>query len=507
MTTQNHDIYVEKTNESTLRVFSNDFGIEAELSEHFSFYAPGYKFAPTYRAKVWDGKVALYNQYKKTLPYGLLSYLSAYAKNNNYSVNIQEGILPEKNVSIEEVKAFVDTLNIHTKGKKIELRDYQLDAIHKAINTEKLLALSPTSSGKSAIIYAFVRWHLQYNRKIVLMVPTTSLVTQMYSDFGDYSSEDTWNVEEHCHQLYSGKSKDFEKPVLITTWQSVHSLAKKKGPEAKEFYEYWDVYIGDEAHRFASNSLQQISNKLVNAKYRLGTTGTIQDEKVSKLNLEGSFGPVYKVVTTKELMDKNQVVNLKINCIVLDYDKETKKLLKNADYQSEIDYIVGLEKRNTFIAKLAKVTKGNTLVLFRYVEKHGKPLYEEIKRLCPEKNVYYISGEVDVDSRESIRQGVENETNAIIVASYATLSTGVNIPSIEYVVFASPVKSKITNLQSIGRGLRLKDGKNKCTLYDISDNLASGSKVNHTLKHFKLRVEQYANEQFDFNMVTVPFNP
>jgi glycosyltransferase involved in cell wall biosynthesis len=142
MTIQNYDIYVEKTNEATLKVFSNDFGIEAELSEHFSFYAPGYKFAPTYRAKVWDGKVALYNQYKKTLPYGLFGYLSAYAKNNNYTVNIQEGILPCSQISLDEIKTFVDSLNIHSKGRKIEMRDYQLDAISKAINNEKILALS-----------------------------------------------------------------------------------------------------------------------------------------------------------------------------------------------------------------------------------------------------------------------------------------------------------------------------------------------------------------------------
>lgn len=504
--TEKHDIYIEKLNESTLRVYSNDFGIEAELADYFSFYAPGYKFAPTYRAKVWDGKVRLYDQYKKTLPYGLLEYVNLYAETNNYNVSVQPNIIPEEHITLEEVKEFASSLNIHSKGKKIELRDYQLDAVHRALNKKRLLALSPTSSGKSAIIYVYMRWHLRYDRKIVLMVPTTSLVSQMYSDFKDYSSEDDWDVEDYCHQLYAGKEKDFEKPVLITTWQSVHSLAKKRGAESKEFYEHWDVYIGDEAHRFASNSLQQISNRLTNCSYRLGTTGTIQDEKVSKLNLEGSFGPVYKVITTRELMDNNQVVELKIVCLMLDYTKETKKNFSGIEYQEEIDYLVTLEERNKFISKLAKVTKGNTLVLFRYVEKQGKPLYEMIKNMCPEKTVHYISGEVKVDEREDIRKGVEEETNSIIVASYATLSTGVNIPSIENVIFASPVKSKITNLQSIGRGLRLRDGKNKCTLYDISDNLSYKSRINHTLKHFKLRVEQYSNEQFNFELKSIPFN-
>lgn len=500
-------IKIEKLSESTLRVYSDDFGIENELADYFSFYAPNYRFMPKFKAKIWDGKIRQYDVHRKTLPNGLLEYVKDFANKNDYAVDVANDIRPaHETISLEELREFVKSLDIHTRGNPIDLRDYQIDAIHKALNREKLLALSPTSSGKSAIIYTAIRHHLEHNRRIILVVPTTSLVNQMFSDFEDYSSANGWDVDANCHMLYSGKIKVFDKPVLITTWQTIHSISKSKSKEISDFYASWDVYIGDEAHRFASDSLQKISNRMINARYRLGTTGTIQDEKVSKLILEGSFGPVYRVITTKQLMDQNQVVNLKIKCITLKYDEETCKLMKNADYQQELDYLVTNAKRNTFIAKLAKATKGNTLILFQFVEKQGKPLYRELQDICEDRKVFYISGETKTDERESIRHEMENVTDAIIVASYQTTSTGINIPSIENVIFASPSKSKIRNLQSIGRGLRLRAGKDSCTLYDISDDMSHRKHINSTLKHYQERIKIYAEEEFEFSLVTVNFS-
>ena len=498
-------ITVEKINEAQLRVFSDDFGIEQELCDHFTFYMPGYRFTPQFKAKLWDGKVRLYDIYRKTLPNGLLEYVNAYANKVNYSINIEEGIRPiVPHISMSELQELIDSLDIHSRGVPISLRDYQVDAIYKAINREKMLALSPTSSGKSAIIYVLIRWLLIKGYRVILMVPTTTLVGQMLHDFKDYASAVDWDADRYCHTLYSGQLKDWSKPVLITTWQSVHSMSK--GKAMLEFYKSWDAFIGDEAHRFSSNCIQQISNRLVIARWRLGTTGTIQDEKVMKLALEGSFGPVFKVTTTRELMDAKQVVDLKIKCITLTYPEEIRKLMKTADYQKEMDYICQNDERNKFIAKLASATSGTTLVLFQYVGKHGKPLYKMIKGLCPGRPVHYVSGETHVDTREDIRTGVENQENAIIVASIATLATGVNIPSIENIIFASPSKSKIRNLQSIGRGLRLKEGKEKCQLFDISDDLSHKSHMNHTFRHFKHRIEIYSTEQFEFTMSSYKLN-
>ena len=501
-------ITIEKINEATLRIYSEDFGIEQELSTHFEFFVPGYRFMPAYKAKIFDGKVRLYDMYRKTLPVGLLDYVIDYAEKRDYPIVADPKIVLKSNrITRDQIIKFIDTLDIYSRGVPIDLYEYQIETIYRAINQEKILALSPTASGKSAIIYVIIRLLLVLKKRIILLVPTTTLVTQMLNDFKDYASGGDWNADEFCHTLYSGKPKEWNKPVLISTWQSVHSLTKSRKQEMDKFYSSWDVFIGDEAHQFKSNCILQISNKLVAAKWRIGTTGTIQNEKVSKLTLEGSFGPVYKVTTTRQLMDDGKIVNLRIKCITLKYPLEIRKLLKGAEYQKEMDYICSNQERNKFIANLAKATKGNTLVLFQYVDKHGKPLYKLINQLCGnDRPVYYISGETKTDSRELIRTGVETDTNAIIVASTATLSTGVNIPSIENIIFASPTKSKIRNLQSIGRGLRLKEGKSKCNLFDISDDLSYKSKVNHTLKHFKERIEIYSVEQFEFTLLEYTIN-
>jgi superfamily II DNA or RNA helicase len=169
-----------------------------------------------------------------------------------------------------------------------------------------------------------------------------------------------------------------------------------------------------------------------------------------------------------------------------------------------MDFIVGFEARNKFIRNLAIKSGGNTLVLFQYVEKHGKVLLDLIKDKAHDKRkIFFVYGGTDTADREAIRHICESEEDAIIIASYGTFSTGINIPSIENVIFASPSKSKIRNLQSIGRGLRLKNGKTHCNLYDLADDLHWKSWKNHTLSHAAERYKTYAEEEFKLKMVEV----
>ena len=240
--------------------------------------------------------------------------------------------------------------------------------------------------------------------------------------------------------------------------------------------------------------------RMQHVKYRIGTTGTIDNKKINQLTLEGLFGPVHRVTTTKELMDDGKVVPIDINCLILKYQDEVRKACKEHNYQEEMEFLVTNDTRNKFIRNLAISCKGNTLVLFQFVEKHGIPLYEAIKAKTADKQVYIVHGGVDTLDREAIRKDAEKDTNTIIVASYATFSTGINIPSIENIIFASPTKSKIRNLQSIGRGLRLKDGKTHLKLYDIADDLQWKSRKNHTLNHFIERVKIYSEEKFDYKV-------
>jgi len=489
-------VSIEKLDEVYVRVFS-DPSIEQELSDFFTYEYPGARFTPQFRARLWDGKVRLYDQVRKTLYLGLITYVEEFCVRNGYEVEYKNVVSVEHDLSHEDIETYARSLQPMGRGKPIEIRDYQVEAVRSALNKERTLLLSPTASGKSFIIYTTMRQHLDNHRKCIIIVPTTSLVEQLYTDFQDYSSANGWDTSHHCQKLYSGFTKDFTKDVLITTWQSIYL-------QPKAWFKQFDVIFGDEAHQFKAKSLTTVMEKMDNIRYRIGTTGTLDNKKVHRLVLEGMFGPVHKVTTTKALMDSGRLSNLNITCVILKYSEEIRKAQKNMTYQDEMDFIVSNEARNKFIRNLAVKSEGNTLVLFQYVEKHGKVLYEAIKNKAHDKRkIFFVYGGTETSDRESIRHITEGESDAIIIASFGTFSTGINIPSIENVIFASPSKSKIRNLQSIGRGLRLKEGKTHCNLYDLADDLHWKSWKNHTLNHAAERYKTYAEEQFEIKLVEV----
>ena len=322
----------------------------------------------------------------------------------------------------------------------MEVRDYQKKAFTYAVRKNRCLLLSPTASGKSLIVYLLVRFNLLRlkDKKILIIVPTTSLVEQLYKDFKDYG----WDNEKNIHRIYEGHSKDTDKKVIISTWQSIYNLPKT-------WFKQFGMIVGDEAHLFKAVSLTKICTKLVQCPYKIGCTGTLDDSKTHKLVLEGLFGAVNKVVSTTELQDKDQLAKLKIFCLVLQYSKQQRDFLKNKSYQEEINFLVSNEKRNKYIKNLATNLHGNTLCLFQYVEKHGKLLYQLIKEKAGDRPIFYIHGGVEANEREQVRAITEKSDNAIIVASYGTFSTGINIRNLHNIVFSSPSKSRIRNLQSI----------------------------------------------------------
>jgi len=485
-------LIIEKKNDVYLTV-DCDPNIQREISEFFTFYVPGYKFMPAFRNRMWDGKIRLFSQKTKEIYFGLYPYIKAFCEERGYHIVAGKNVDIENKVDKEIVKKFSNGL-----GQKFEARDYQIDAIYHSLKFNRTLLLSPTASGKSFVIYALIRYysHLikdRKNNRCLLIVPTTSLVEQMYSDFKSYG----WDVKKYCHRLYSGYSNETDKKVLISTWQSLYKLPKK-------YFEQFGAVFGDEAHLFKSKSLTEIMTKLEDCKYRIGLTGTLDGTQTHKLVLEGLFGAVNKVTSTKKLMDKKQLSNLTIRCLILKHTEENSKMVSKGKYQDEVDYLVSSESRNNFLRNLAIKMKGNTLVLFQLVEKHGKKLYEIIKEKADDnRKVFYIFGGVEADEREAIRGITEKEKDAIIVASYGTFSTGVNIRNLHNIIFASSSKSRIRNLQSIGRGLRLGDNKTSATLYDIADDLTYKSKENFTLKHFQERVSVYTQEEFDYEIHNV----
>jgi len=489
MTTTRY-IIIDKVNEVYLKIEA-EADIRRELGEYFTFEVPGYKFMPAYQNRVWDGKIRLFSYATGQIYAGLYLYIKNWCKENN--IHVVDGTkIKEKTVDDSKIDELIKALKL-----PYEVRDYQREAFKYSVEQDRCLLVSPTASGKSLIIYLMLIYNLLRLKdtkqdKILVIVPTTSLVEQLFKDFKDYG----YNSERNVHRIYSGHEKETNKRVIISTWQSVYNLPKKWSTQ-------FGMIIGDEAHLFKAVSLTKLMTKLEKTKYRVGLTGTLDGSKTHKLVLEGLFGAVNKVVSTSELIEKGKLAQLKIMCLVLQHDQTARQFLKDKTYQEEMDYLVSNEKRNKYIRNLATSLNGNTLCLFQYVEKHGKNLYESIRDRATDKQVFYVHGGVDTEQREKIREITEKSDNAIIVASYGTFSTGINIRNLHNIIFASPSKSRIRNLQSIGRGLRLKDNKGTATLYDISDDISHNGKENYTLAHFRERINIYNGEDFDYEIHNV----
>ena len=478
------DLTITKKNEVFLKIVSEPH-VAHELSDQFTFEIPGAKFMPQYRNRHWDGKIRLFNLQTGEIYVGLLDKIVSFCKRHDYQYHFKDskffGLPFEINemISLEGVKDYMNHIS------KTPPRDYQIEGVYDALRHNRRLVISPTASGKSLMIYSIVRYFAEQQKNTLIVVPTTSLVEQMYKDFESYG----WDSETYCHKIYAGKEKETECPVVITTWQSIYKLPRT-------YFENFEVVIGDEAHQFKSASLVKIMTKLHQAKYRYGFTGTLDGTQTHKLVLEGLFGPSYKTVKTHELMEKGYLAELNAKIILLKHPA-----ICFDTYEEEIQYLISHEQRNKFIKNLALDLKGNTLILYSRVETHGEILYNMIN--INERQVFFIHGGVDVDQREKVREITERENNAIIVASYGTFSTGINIKRLHNIIFASPSKSRVRNLQSIGRVLRKGKDKVKATLYDISDDCSTKSKKNYTLNHLIERIKIYNEENFNYDIITV----
>ena len=479
---------ISKKNEVNLQVKSEPH-VFYELSDYFTFDVPGAKFMPQYRNKYWDGKIRLFSNHTGEIYVGLLDKLIQFCEDHNYTYDFQKseyyGLPFEVNelISKEGVKDYMYSICKHVP------REYQIEGVYDALRHNRKLLISPTASGKSLMIYSIVRYYVEKKQNILIVVPTTSLVEQMYKDFEDYG----WDVGSFCHKIYAGKERETDSQVIITTWQSIYKLPRK-------YFERFSVVIGDEAHQFKSKSLISIMTKLHKAKYRFGFTGTLDGTQTHKWVLEGLFGPSYKIIKTDELMKKGHVAKLDINVLLLKHPAS-----KFETFEDEVQYIINHDQRNKFIRNLALDLKGNTLILYSRVETHGRVLYDMINsNVLEQREVFFVHGGVVAEDRENVREITEKEDNAIIIASYGTFSTGINIKNLHNVIFASPSKSRIRNLQSIGRVLRKGSNKTKATLYDIADDISYKTRRNYTLNHLVERIKIYNEENFNYDIISIP---
>lgn len=480
---------ITSKNES-IAMLSGDRNSILELSAHFQFQPDGYQYSPMYQMGIWDGYIYPINKKTGEFRKGLVGEIIRVGKNLNIDI-----ILCEDDFAyLDEYIPLCDLSNIMAGAHRIDPYDYQIAGASYALKNKRCIIESPTGSGKSLLQYMIVKTILQNNyKKILIVVPTVSLVEQLYGDFCDYSlKDDSFNSDELCHKISEGAHKKSNKQVYISTWQSLQNIKDKK------YFEEFDAVLVDECHLAKGNSITKILEKSSNAKIKCGFTGTLESSPLHRTVIVGLFGDVYRTATTKELMDRGILSELIVKSILLKH----KEHLPPFEYTEELEYLVSHQKRNNLICNLSAGLKGNTLILFQLVEKHGKVLNKILTESYPDKDIYLVYGGVKSGKREEIRKLLETKDNAIVIASYQTFQAGINIKKLHNVIFASPSKSKVRVFQSIGRGLRIHGEKDKATLYDFADDLRGNRKIpNHTLRHFKERVDMYKSEEFNIKHV------
>ncbi len=482
-------IDIKKLNESFISVVGDTDEI-LNISDYFSFFTPNYRWSPKFKAGIWDGKIRMFNRKNNTLPIGLYPRLKYFCKQTNIEFfdNFTKTSLKltEQNV-------------IDYCERKLKLpfkpRDYQINGVIESFRQQKLVIKSPTASGKSLILYIISKLFYEiYKGKVLIIVPTVSLVEQMKGDFVEYNE----NLEENLHKkittIYSGQERDWNNPIIVSTWQSLQTIK-----DLRIFQQFGCVLVDEVFSAETAIQIQTIIGNCSKAKMKVGVAGTLNDEKINRIQLEGLFGKINSKTSTKKLMEEGILSKLKIKVIILHYNNIIKKKLFKSSYHDEMKMIQLIKERSNFIINIASKIDKNVLILFKNID-YGKLLFKELNNKKLERQIYYIAGETKADIREEVRKLTSLDKNAIIVASLGTFAIGINIPNLNTIIFGQNFKSKIKVLQSIGRVLRKTDKKNKATLIDIVDNLQYKRRKNYALKHAMERIKIYDKEGFEYNI-------
>jgi len=463
-----------------------------------------WRFNPLVKRGVWDGYVT-YIKDDKWIPAGLWRYVIDVCKEYNFEVQVN-GIrrLIDPDISAETFEKWA--LDFF-KGSEITPRDYQIETAYNILKFRKCLAELATSAGKTLISFLTIAYMLEKKKaeRILFIVPNVSLVVQAHEDFHDYNYMN--KVDLRIQQIFAGQKIKSNKNIVIGTYQS---LIKK----SVEYFEQFDAVIVDETHKAKSASIKTILQKCTKAQYRYGLSGTIpKDGTLDKLTLMSQTGPVISEVKASFLQDQGHIAKCVVKVIEMNYATDSQRLafqeLAQNKYDSkdvfqlEQNFIINSEGRLDFISSVIARVPRNSLVLFHRIE-HGKRLYEKLRQES-NKRVYYVDGGTDKDIREEYKKKMEAGEEVVIVASYGTFSTGISIKKIHNIFFTESFKSEVIIRQSIGRGLRQHESKDKVLIVDFVDDIRTDEWDNYLFKHGKARQSIYRQEKFDYNIKRVTF--
>jgi len=453
----------------------------------------GWYFNPLVKRKMWDGYISFYKD--GYVPIGLWNEIIKLGDTFNFEVDIQ-GLEKIIDIAFDE-KDFREWCEEHfADHPRIKARDYQVDAAISILKNRLTTSEIATSSGKTLItflVYGYLKSRKKLN-KILVIVPNTVLVMQMNDDWLDYNNG---KLDMKLRMVYGGsKDNDPSADVIVGTFQS---LTRKQ----IEYFRAIDVVYVDESHQCKITSIKNVLEKCKDSRIRFGMSGTMQaDESADYFTITSLLGPMVNSISPKFLFKEGFATPITVKIIKLDYlstDLKEKLYSLRKGKQMEGSQLLTLERnivvqnkaRLNFIVNLISKTTKNSLVLFSNIkDSYGKRIYEALKDRS-DKTCYYVDGSVGQEHREYFKKDMEEGENKVLVASFTTFSTGISIKNIHNIFFLESYKSEIIVKQSIGRGMRLLDGKDTVNIIDIVDDFSYEGHDNYLLKHGRVRLEFY----------------
>lgn len=474
-----------------------------------------------------DGIDHVYNKARQTIPLGLIPRATKYLRISrpNLKITVSNSIRkiysnPNGNITIDEIKAYADSLNIYNRLENIKITPYahQLRLVESSLNRRRASLLACTSAGKSLSMYINTRYLIEVEHKqILIVVPSTNLVKQLFTDFQDDYGWD--KAKEHCTLIY-GQSEDklttkqkaalkelnlgeeaVLKPVTISTWQSLQNKPPK-------FFDVFDAVMVDEAHGTRGSVLRDILSLCKNSTgFKIGLSGTLPDEGLDAAWIEGALGQKIIIVRLKELIALGILTPVEVHVIKVPYELKIRPYICKQNYQSEYSLLTNNNSRQRVMDLLIKANKittdENTVMLYKNKSTLDE-MYNYMKERHPQFKYYVIKGDIDVNERERIRKEMENGGGNMIIATYGTMKQGVNIKLLHNLIFAEFSKSMYEVVQSIGRIVRPHKDKKIARVFDIVDDASyttrprkgsfGKSKFNYAMKHYETRKFYYADD-------------
>jgi superfamily II DNA or RNA helicase len=466
------------SNTGKLLLTSDSSEIFDRIREHFSVENKGARFARRFNHFAARRKYIITPL--GTCELGIYWLIRKYLLDNQVICNVH---ITEKLKAALEIGKTDDLV----VDFKFELRDYQIDVLKKAMSTGRGTCVLGTGAGKTFTTAALIENYYQRQKnkplfKTLVIVPDLGLVEQTYNEF--LSCGVTYKVTRWT----GSHAPDLTANIIICNMGILQSQF-----EANDWVKYVDLLIVDECHKIKpDNKISKIISK-IKTLHRYGFTGTLPEEQIDKWSIVGKFGPVIYEKSSFELRVEDFLVNVEVKVLDLHYTERPPSLTENK-YRDELQFIYTNEYRNQLLKNLSQKLANNTLILVNHIE-HGENLFNKLKDI--DKQVYFIRGEVEVSEREEIKKIMESSDNVVCIAISAIFSTGVNIKNLHNIIFAAGGKSFVRTVQSIGRGLRKHDSKERLVIIDIADHLQYG--IAHSLK----RQEIYTKEKIRFSTKTI----